>query len=86
MVLAQEAQHFVAELFSMLKEQGVSRVAVQNDFGVWESLRHEHSSLRRWQGGRRLQLTPWPVLDNLEQARKWNSCVPSIRPAVPHRP
>jgi len=33
--LAQEAQHFVAELLSMLKEEAVSRVAVQDDFGVW---------------------------------------------------
>lgn len=51
-----------------------------------EALRHEHSSLRRWQGRRRLQPTLWPVLDNLEQAREWNSCAPSIRPTVPHRP
>ncbi len=39
-VLAQEAQYFVAELLSMLKEEGVSRVAVQDDFGVRQPLRH----------------------------------------------
>ncbi|SRR6266566_5706419 len=37
---AQEAQHFLAELFRVLKEEGVSSVAVQDDFGVWQTLRH----------------------------------------------
>jgi hypothetical protein len=39
-VLAQEAQHFLAELLSMLKEEAVSRVAVEDDSGVWQALRH----------------------------------------------
>src|SRR5438132_731662 len=37
---AQEAQYFVAKLLGMLKEEGVSRVAEQDDFRVWEPLRH----------------------------------------------
>ncbi len=39
-MLAQEAQHFLAELLGMLKEEGVSRIAVQDDCGVWQPLRH----------------------------------------------
>ena len=40
MTSTQEAQHFLAEFFRVLKEEGMSSVAVQDDFGARKLLRH----------------------------------------------